>query len=326
MIKSLEPFLENILKKLNAKSISNIRKIQSLWSDYGDIFRLTLQSEKVTSVVVKCILLQENDHHPRGWTGNLSHQRKLKSYLIENFWYEHYAASLPEEIKTPKLLYSEQRETAQVLVMEDLAPSYPELKNSCTFSEAKTVVKGLAGFHAHFLNSETEGLWPIGSYWHLDTRPGEWESMKEGMLKDKAKDLDKALNQAHYQTIIHGDAKVANFCFGSVGHVAGLDFQYTGKGIGVKDLAYFLGSCFAGEECVLYEDMLLDYYFEELTSINTRLNNLEIQELETEWRALYPVAWADFNRFLMGWLPGHQKLHEHALSKNKMAFRYLESL
>lgn len=322
----LEPFLQNILSKLNAKSVSNIQKIQSLWSDYGGIFRLTLQSGAFSSVIVKCISLQEQERHPRGWNGNISHERKLKSYLIENFWYENYAGSLPEKIKTPKLLYCEQREKAQVLVMEDLSLFYPELKSSCTFQEAKTVIKWLAGFHAHFLNSETEGLWSLGSYWHLDTRPEEWKSMKEGMLKDKAEYLDKALNEANFQTIIHGDAKVANFCFGSAGQVAGLDFQYTGKGIGMKDLAYFLGSCFSGEECVLYENLLLDYYFEQLSSVNTRLNQEEIQELEIEWRALYPVAWADFNRFLLGWLPEHQKLHDHALSKNERAFNYLESL
>src|SRR5690606_8619427 len=104
--------------------------------------------------------------------------------------------------------------------MEDLSISYPKLKQSCTFDEAKFVVKWLAQFHAHFINSSAEGLWQTGSYWHLDTRPDEWNVMKDSPLKERARDLDEALSSARYQTIIHGDAKVANFCFGNKGTVA----------------------------------------------------------------------------------------------------------
>lgn len=323
---TLEPFLPNILKELGGGTILGIEKMQSLWSDYGAIFRLRLQSAKHSSVVVKCIALEEKDKHPRGWATNRSHERKLQSYLIENYWYENYADSLPQSVKLPQLLYSEHISTAQVLVLEDLSISYPGLKRSCTFAEAQNVIKWLAGFHAQFINSNTEGLWPTGSYWHLDTRPEEWKAMEDGLLKEKAEELDRALIQAKYQTIIHGDAKVANFCFGTDDKVAGVDFQYVGKGIGVKDLAYFIGSCFTGDECGLYENSLLDYYFEQFGKSITTLNSREKTDLEKEWRALYPVAWADFNRFLMGWLPGHQKLHSHALAKNKEALKYLEGL
>ena len=314
------------MRQLGAENILGIDKLQSLWSDYGAIFRLRLQGGKVSSVVVKCIALEEKDNHPRGWATNLSHERKLKSYLIENYWYENYAGSLSESVKLPQLLHSEQKATAQVLVLEDLSISYPELKQGCDFEEAKTVVTWLARFHAHFINSNTEGLWPIGSYWHLDTRPEEWKAMEDNWFKENAIHLDRALNQAKYQTIIHGDAKVANFCFSDYNEVAGLDFQYVGKGIGVKDLAYFIGSCFTSSECELYENALLDFYFEQLGKSVLGLNHSEKIDLEKEWRTLYPVAWADFNRFLMGWLPGHQKLHTHALAKNEEAREYLERL
>jgi len=325
MQKTLEPFLPNIIAQLGAETILSIEKMQSLWSDYGAIFRLKLHGGDFPSVVVKCIALQEKDNHPRGWATNRSHQRKLKSYQIENYWYENYAGLLPDSVKLPRLLYSEHRSTAQVLVLEDLTISYPELKQFCTYEEAKTVIKWLAGFHARFINSSAKGLWHTGSYWHLDTRPEEWEAMKAGLLKENAKELDRALNEAKYQTIIHGDAKVANFCFGPNNQVAGLDFQYVGKGIGVKDLAYFIGSCFTSDECELYENSLLDFYFEEFGKSVNGLNNQEKADLEKEWRQLYPVAWADFNRFLMGWLPGHQKLHDHALAKNEEALEYLKN-
>jgi hypothetical protein len=86
-----------------------------------------------------------------------------------------------------------------------------------------------------------------------------------------------------------------------------------------------LGSCFTEDGCQLYENSILDFYFKTLLAF---LPNLELKEkvdLEQEWRALYPVAWADFNRFLLGWMPGHQKLHAYALSKNEEAFGYLNS-
>lgn len=324
MHKTLEPFLPNIITQIGAKTIRSIEKMQSLWSDYGAIFRLRLQGADFASVVVKCITLQEKDKHPRGWATNRSHQRKLKSYRIENYWYENYAGTLPNSVKLPRLLYSEHKTTAQVLVLEDLSIFYPELKHTCTFQEAKAVVKWLAGFHAHFINSSAKGLWSTGSYWHLETRPEEWGAMKAGWLKEKASEIDRALNQAKYQTIIHGDAKVANFCFSPNEQVAGLDFQYVGKGIGVKDLAYFIGSCFSSDECERFEDALLNYYFEQLGKSIRTLNSRDREGLEKEWRTLYPIAWADFNRFLMGWVPDHQKLHKHALTKNKEALKYLE--
>ncbi|WP_417603283.1 phosphotransferase [Owenweeksia hongkongensis] len=320
----LKPFLPNIQKELSVSHILSIAKMQSLWSDYGGIFRLNLKGAKVPSVVVKCILLEEKDKHPRGWVSNLSHERKVKSYQVENHWYEMYAASLPTTVKVPQLLYREKQTSVQILVLEDLSHSYPNLKQSCTYKEAKTVIRWLAQFHAHFINSPTDGLWPIGSYWHLNTRPDEWKAMEDSPLKEKAQALDFVLNEAKFQTIIHGDAKVANFCFSNNEEVAAVDFQYVGKGVGVKDFAYFLGSCFSDEESQLYEGSLLEYYFETLKLSAKDLNEAEKAALEKEWRELYPIAWADFNRFLLGWLPNHQKLHNHALSKNGEAFQFLE--
>jgi thiamine kinase-like enzyme len=62
-------------------------------------------------------------------------------------------------------------------------------------------------------------------------------------LKEAAPVIDEKLNTCAYKTFVHGDAKLANFCFAPDGQVAGVDFQYVGGGCGMKDVAYFIGSC-----------------------------------------------------------------------------------
>ena len=46
--------------------------------------------------------------------------------------------------------------------------------------------------------------------------------------------------------------------------VAAVDFQYVGGGCGIKDVAYFIGSCLYEEDCERYEEGLLDWYFSQL--------------------------------------------------------------
>ena len=133
--------------------------------------------------------------------------------------------------------------------------------------------------------------------------------MTDGELKQAAAALDTKLNNGNYQTLIHGDAKVANICFSGDGrNVAMVDFQYVGRGCGMRDVAYFLGSCLSNTDCEQYADQLLSMYFAELTK---HVPAKEQAALETEWRALYCLAWADFHRFLAGWMPEHQKINSY---------------
>gem|GEM_PF-6732341 len=56
--------------------------------------------------------------------------------------------------------------------------------------------------------------------------------------------VDRLLGQARFQTLVHGDAKHDNFCLAARANgAAAVDFQYVGRGPGIKDVAYFLASC-----------------------------------------------------------------------------------
>ena len=138
-----------------------------------------------------------------------------------------------------------------------------------SLAKAKQGITWLANFHACFLHKPLDKLWPVGTYWHLATRPDEYSKMPASSLKECAHKIDQTLNSARFQTLVHGDAKLANFCFHpETEDTAAVDFQYVGKGAGIKDLVYFLGSCFTSEELDSHAQTLIDFYFDELKKIS----------------------------------------------------------
>jgi aminoglycoside phosphotransferase (APT) family kinase protein len=195
------------------------------------------------------------------------------------------------------------------MVLEDLdAAGYPLRKRQLSWEDIAACLAWLARFHASFLGREPVGLWEVGTYWHLATRPQELAALADQKLRAAAPAIDQQLNSCTYQTLVHGDAKLANFCFAPDGRVAGVDFQYVGGGCGMKDVAYFVGSCLHERECERWEARILDTYFACLQSELPQRN----AALEEEWRSLYRVAWADFHRFLKGWSPGHWKINSYS--------------
>jgi len=306
-----------------------------------------------TSVVVKWVNPPERVVHPRGWQSDIAHQRKLSSYQVEMNAYRLFnqtrkLENWPSNLNIPYChqAYYDQKSCQQVLLLEDLdASGFPLRYDSLTETQILPCIDWLASFHAFFLQDFAKpdnrrmpshlpqgfenkvdnfatcsqglpkpfGLWPIGSYWHLATRPDEWQKMPESKLKQKAAALDKKLNNLRFKTLIQGDAKVANFCFSKKSQadgmkVAALDFQYTGIGCGMKDFIYLLGSCLSESECQTHWGQLLDAYFVKLKMCLAELNSeLEIKALEQEWRFAFELAWADFQRFLEGWSPTHKK-------------------
>jgi thiamine kinase-like enzyme len=156
--------------------------------------------------------------------------------------------------------------------MEDLASvGFTETTDKLSVDQAKVVLRWLGAFHARFLGQQGAikqrkiKIWDEGSYWHLGTREDEYNAMEESPLKQAAFKIAKSLSNATYQTVIHGDAKVANFCFTqSYNACAAVDFQYVGFGVGVKDVAYFIGSALSEDDQKHYTENCLSVYFEAL--------------------------------------------------------------
>lgn len=300
-------FKSIILQKTGATSLFEKEVIQELWSGYGKIIRLGLENATVESVIVKHVQLPIYKNHPHGWNTDIGHQRKVKSYKVEANWYDTYSKN--SAARLPQCLAFEMQNDEVLIVLEDLDEAgYPLRKKVIVWEEIVACLAWLAQFHASYLGKVPNGLWESGTYWHLGTRPQELAVLEDQKLKAVAAVIDEKLNTCEYKTFVHGDAKLANFCFAKDGRVAGVDFQYVGGGCGMKDVAYFIGSCLNEKDCERLEAQILDTYFERLQNEMKERN----EALEREWRSLYRVAWADFHRFLKGWSPGHWKLNSYS--------------
>ena len=296
-----------ILQATGASSCYEKETIQELWSGYGKIIRVGLENAESASVVVKHVQMPVNTKHPRGWNTDIGHQRKLKSYRVETTWYDRYSKF--SAARLPHCLAMETIGDEVLMILEDLdAAGYPVRKHKVSWIDITRCLEWLAKFHASYLAAAPEGLWEVGTYWHLETRPQELEALDDVKLKAAAPVIDEILNTCKYKTFVHGDAKLANFCFSKDGRVSGVDFQYVGGGCGMKDVAYFIGSCLDENDCERLEGQILDTYFGYLQGELKERNDA----LEAEWRSLYRVAWADFHRFLKGWSPGHWKINSYS--------------
>lgn len=315
-----------VLNAAGARSIVDTQIVQSLWSGYGQIVRCHLDGGLYPSVIVKHVHWPDERHHPRGWTSDRSHQRKLQSYRVETMWYDRYAQGCSDGCRVPRCMALETRTDEVIMVLEDLDGSgFAGRRQQVGEAELDACLSWLAEFHAIFMGERPEGLWATGTYWHLATRPDELDALEDGHLKAAAETIDRRLADSPFQTFVHGDAKLANFCFSTDGRLAAaVDFQYVGGGCGMKDLAYFISSCLDEDDSERLSPGLLDRYFELLSGALERLGSgLDFAALENDWRALYPVAWTDFYRFLQGWSPGHWKLHRYSA---RLAREVLDSL
>lgn len=274
-----------------------VQTLQSLWSGWGVLARYRAPDGR--PCIVKHVRPPSAASHPRGWTSDVASARKRRSYEVERHFYANHVPSLTSVVRLP----TARLVADDLLVMSDLdAEGLGErgLGRRDPAARLDAALAWLARFHAATLDRPPEGLWAEGCYWHLATRPDELRAMRPGPLREGARALDEALRACPHQAWVHGDAKLANLCFGAGADCAFVDFQYVGGGVGVRDVAYLLGSCLSDRALEAEADAWLDRYLDHLAAAGAG-------RAVDAWRALWPVAWADFERFLEGWAPGHAK-------------------
>lgn len=292
-----------IRRATRAENVELGERIQSLWSGYGEIRRVELRGARAPSAILKRVTPPDERKLAHDPAKLRSHRRKLRSYAVELAFYRQFAAAGRGSARLPELYWADSTADRVLFLLEDLdLAGYPDRRSRCSEAELGACLRWLAAFHAAYLGTEPSGLWKVGTYWHLATRPEELAALGAHPLRSAAARIDHRLSASQYRTLVHGDAKLENFCFGPAG-VAAVDFQYVGGGVGVKDVAYFLSSCFSPSECAAQIPRCLDIYFAELRSALP--DAVDGAELEHEWRALFPFAWVDFFRFLLGWAPSY---------------------
>ncbi len=310
----------------NAPGLYKAEQVQALWSGYGEVARYCIPANQKKGIeqsfIVKHVELPDISSHPRGWNTSISHKRKIDSYKNEERFYAHYAHLCDAHCYVPKYLGSLKIHEPYPILLEDLNTlGFCRRMDSANLEQVRLGIRWLAYFHARFIDLAVDDLWPVGSYWHLATRLDEYEAMSEGKLKQAAEEIDSQVNCARYQTLVHGDAKIANFCWHQLeSDLAAIDFQYVGSGIGVKDLMYFLGSCLSDVQLEKHGDDIVDTYFKLFhQALKHYKKEIDGYEVEQQWRALYPLTWADFHRFLLGWHPQHIKINHYMQSQTEIA-------
>ncbi|AOT10528.1 hypothetical protein [Pseudoalteromonas luteoviolacea] len=293
---------------------------KTLWNGCGTLEKFQIGNKKYA---VKISQVPENLSHVNIKQTAFSLQRKVNSYIKEQYFYSQFAEALPSACLTPKALELIESDGTFVTVLEDFEAFGFGNIDTATNAHVKSMLSWLASFHANWICENIVnthfGVLGFGNYWHLATRPDEFSKMSNLPLKKAAYVIDETLSNTRYKTLIHGDAKLANFAFNEL-QVIGYDFQHTGLGNGLSDVMLLFTTVFDARQMESEASVLLDYYFCSLKqTLKAQNSSIDCDALETEWRNCWSFIWADFYRFLSGWRPAHPKINSYMKRQTQIA-------
>ena len=295
--------------------ILTITKVCSLWAGFGTIYEVTCTTNE-EPLIFKAIQL------PNSCT-SIGDLRKKQSYVCEANFYKNGIAQRLNQIGcvVPEPMYSTQESPILIAMTKLNGVSCGNLD----FGHAVACMKWFANLHSEFWGKARAdeavrkyGIQQQGTYWYLDTRPDEFNSMPntgwEGRLKKAATDIDSYLKTDDcFPTVVHGDAKSANMLFvrkevmteeGQKQQqkeqdiiVQMYDFQYCGKSSCCKDLAYFFTVASSRNE---NENALMEVYHNALKLHLKEKWNEQCPSIE-QLNAVLDICIADLGRWMSGW-------------------------
>jgi hypothetical protein len=189
------------------------------------------------------------------------------------------------DLPVPRLYYAglDQDTGRSILLLEDLEQArVGDNLRGCSDEDAYLAVAHLAGCQAAWW--ENSRLMSMSWLTPLDPHRLQqlWQRLwgKFGsVLPDPLRDLARRLvgNIADYRcrldarprTLLHGDFRLDNLLFGAPGRARPLtiiDWQLTGRGCGVADLAYFAAFCLSKEQRRAIERRLVETYHAALVA------------------------------------------------------------
>lgn len=281
-----------------------------VWAGMGYVYEISLFRGKYKFIVKRVTTSTPTHGRKRLSIGD---ERKAHSYQVEANFYEKLAPWLiRKDVLIPQPLYVERDDEGSKVIICMTKIDGSSGRGVSNMEENKAALRWLATLHAATWGYKDDailsaGLQPVASYWHLDTRPEEHESMSktgwEGRLRRAARAIDARLKRDKMQCLCHGDAKDANMIWSrqtSCGDVSVsfCDFQYCGKGPPTVDLAYFL--CVAAADVEENEQYLVEYYYNQLSR---KLMSLAVDVFPSleEFQQSLLIAYCDFTRFMCGW-------------------------
>jgi hypothetical protein len=235
------------------KSVENISKelcIAQLWAGYGTIHSFVISFDDGTTLplVIKRV-------NPRQGDSSISHQRKLKSYMVEANFYNQIAPQLGSRHCIVPIPYSIRNKDSPAksfqFILSDLSTDYSSSYSSLDRKDTLSALSWLAKFHSAFyqdpivtscgtcssdndIRDDDEGsnsqiVWSSGGYWHLKTRLDELKSVDPSMgnkfscfhpnNSQLAFMIDERMNESSSKsfTLVHGDYKKDNILFSNDG-------------------------------------------------------------------------------------------------------------